>query len=74
MLSVLKDVKKALKESERDDDEDDEDDDSSSKKEHSSKSDGPERAHGLIKMRTMDPVQKSIVRKLVSLIVVWKLV
>ena len=34
----------------------------------------PERAHGLIKMRTMDPVQKSIVRKLVSLIVVWKLV
>lgn len=41
MLSVLKDVKKALKESERDDDEDDEDDDSSSKKKHHSKSDGP---------------------------------
>lgn len=44
MLSVLKDVKKALKESERDDDDDeDEDDDSSSKKKkkHSSKSDGP---------------------------------
>lgn len=40
MLSVLKDVKKALKESERDDDED-EDDDSSSKKKHHSKSDGP---------------------------------
>ena len=42
MLSVLKDVKKALKESERDDDDDeDEDDDSSSKKKHHSKSDGP---------------------------------
>ena len=44
MLSVLKEVKKALKESERDDDDDeDEDDDSSSKKKkkHSSKSDGP---------------------------------
>ena len=41
MLSVLKDVKKALKESERDDDDEDEDDDSSSKKHHSSKSDGP---------------------------------
>ena len=41
MLSVLKDVKKALKESERDDDDEDEDDDSSSKKKHHSKSDGP---------------------------------
>lgn len=44
MLSVLKEVKKALKESERDDDdEDDDDDDSGSKKKkkHSSKSDGP---------------------------------
>ena len=43
MLSVLKDVKKALKESERDDDDEDDDDDSGSKKKkkHSSKSDGP---------------------------------
>lgn len=33
-----------------------------------------ERALGLIRTKTMDPVQKLIVRKLASLTVVWKLV
>ena len=34
----------------------------------------PERVLGLTRTRTMDPVQKLIVRRLVSHIAVWKLV